>query len=290
MKCQVTLYVSGKQFYEVCEARDYAHARQIAKSRNPGATVVGVTAIMGRIADETSYGTHSEEASYRVNRQHSSSRTTNSGSSSRSSHGHHSPVDTRGESPLMDYFIDLIFKGLGKLLVYTFKAIKELFSQSRVSESQNAKKTDYVDSSVNLDRSTEVYVTQDELDDGCTKEIQLDSSIIPINIPRGISADNTLRIQGYGYSGKNDTGDLYITLRLVDLDKDESLDREIEILITAAELENGCVKEIKVEESVLQVNIPKGISTQNKLRIRGAGHKSNNKAGDLYIILRLNQG
>ena len=287
MKCQVTLYVSGKQFYEVCEARDYAHARQIAKSRNPGATIVGVTAIMGRIAGETSYGTHSEEASYRVNRQHS--RTPNSSSAGRSSHGYHSPVDTRGESPLMDYFIDLIIRGIGALLAYTFKAIKKLFSQTGVSESINKKRTDYIDSIVNLDRSSEVCVTQDELNNGCTKEIQLDSSIISVNIPRGISPNNTLRIQGYSYGGENDTGDLYITLRLVDLDENESLDREIEVLITAIELETGCTKEIRVEGSVLQVNIPKGISTQKKLRIRDAGHKGVNKNGDLYITLRLKE-
>ena len=45
MRCKVTLYVAGKVFYEVVEARDYKEAKEAAVSRNPNAKVVGVTAV-----------------------------------------------------------------------------------------------------------------------------------------------------------------------------------------------------------------------------------------------------
>ena len=45
MKCKVTLYVAGKVFYEVIEARAYQEANKAAVARNPNATVVGVTAV-----------------------------------------------------------------------------------------------------------------------------------------------------------------------------------------------------------------------------------------------------
>jgi len=45
MKIQVTLYIAGKVFYEIVQARDYADARQTALARNPTAQVVGVTAV-----------------------------------------------------------------------------------------------------------------------------------------------------------------------------------------------------------------------------------------------------
>ena len=45
MKCKVQLYVAGKVFHEIVEARDYQDARQTALARNPNAKVVGVTAI-----------------------------------------------------------------------------------------------------------------------------------------------------------------------------------------------------------------------------------------------------
>jgi hypothetical protein len=45
MKCQVTLYKSGQTFKEEVIARDYQDARQVALARNPGAKIVGVTAV-----------------------------------------------------------------------------------------------------------------------------------------------------------------------------------------------------------------------------------------------------
>ena len=45
MKVKVTLYVSGKIFEEIVQARDYADARTTALARNPTARVVSVTAV-----------------------------------------------------------------------------------------------------------------------------------------------------------------------------------------------------------------------------------------------------
>ena len=45
MKCQVTLYKAGTVFKEEVIAKDYQDARQVALARNPGAKIVGVTAV-----------------------------------------------------------------------------------------------------------------------------------------------------------------------------------------------------------------------------------------------------
>ena len=47
MKCKVELYVAGKVFYEIVEARDYQDAKRTALARNPSAKVIGVNAVMG---------------------------------------------------------------------------------------------------------------------------------------------------------------------------------------------------------------------------------------------------
>jgi len=47
MRCKVQLYVCGKVFDEIVEARDYQEARQVAIARNPNAKVMGVTAVFG---------------------------------------------------------------------------------------------------------------------------------------------------------------------------------------------------------------------------------------------------
>ena len=45
MKCKVSLFKAGTLFEEVVVAVDYQDARKVALSRNPGATVVNVTAV-----------------------------------------------------------------------------------------------------------------------------------------------------------------------------------------------------------------------------------------------------
>ena len=47
MRCKVQLYVAGKVFDEIVEARDYQDARTTALARNPTAKVISVTAIFG---------------------------------------------------------------------------------------------------------------------------------------------------------------------------------------------------------------------------------------------------
>ena len=45
MKCLVTLYKAGTVFKEEVIAKDYQDAKQVALARNPGATIVSVTAV-----------------------------------------------------------------------------------------------------------------------------------------------------------------------------------------------------------------------------------------------------
>ena len=45
MTCEVTLFKAGKVFKETVIARDYQGAKEVALARNPGATIVSVTAV-----------------------------------------------------------------------------------------------------------------------------------------------------------------------------------------------------------------------------------------------------
>jgi len=45
MKIKVTLYVAGKVFDEIVQARDYEDGKRSALARNPTAKVVSVTAV-----------------------------------------------------------------------------------------------------------------------------------------------------------------------------------------------------------------------------------------------------
>ena len=45
MKCKVQLFKAGTVFDEIVIATDYDDARKVALARNPGATIMGVTAV-----------------------------------------------------------------------------------------------------------------------------------------------------------------------------------------------------------------------------------------------------
>ena len=47
MRCKVQLYIAGKVFDEIVEAKDYQDAKKTALARNPSAKVIGVTAVFG---------------------------------------------------------------------------------------------------------------------------------------------------------------------------------------------------------------------------------------------------
>jgi hypothetical protein len=47
MRCKVQLYVAGKVFDEIVEARNYDDAKRTALARNPTAKVVSVNAVFG---------------------------------------------------------------------------------------------------------------------------------------------------------------------------------------------------------------------------------------------------
>ena len=45
MKCKVQLFKAGTVFEEIVIATDYDDAKKVALARNPGATIMGVTAV-----------------------------------------------------------------------------------------------------------------------------------------------------------------------------------------------------------------------------------------------------
>ena len=47
MRCKVQLYVCGKVFDEIVEAKDYQDAKRTAIARNPTAKVIAVNAVFG---------------------------------------------------------------------------------------------------------------------------------------------------------------------------------------------------------------------------------------------------
>lgn len=113
---------------------------------------------------------------------------------------------------------------------------------------------------------------------------------ITINIPAGIDSENRLRVAGKGEAGTNggNSGDLYIEFTVREHEFYERADDDIYINLplTIPEAVLGCKKEVPTPYGNINLTIPSGTQSNDKLRIKGKGmtNVSNKKKGDLYVV------
>lgn len=113
---------------------------------------------------------------------------------------------------------------------------------------------------------------------------------ITINIPAGIDTENRLRVSGKGEAGKNGgkPGDLYIEFTVREHEFYERVEDDIYISLplTISEAVLGCKKEVPTLYGNINLSIPSGTQSHDKLRIKGKGitNVSTKKKGDMYVI------
>lgn len=116
---------------------------------------------------------------------------------------------------------------------------------------------------------------------------------ITINIPAGIDTDNRLRVAGKGEAGINGgkPGDLYVefTVREHEFYERQDDDIYIDLPLTITEAILGCKKEIPTLYGKVNLSIPAGTQSNDKLRLKGKGveNVSTKKKGDMYVIAKV---
>ena len=116
---------------------------------------------------------------------------------------------------------------------------------------------------------------------------------ITINIPAGIDTDNRLRVAGKGEAGINGgkPGDLYVefTVREHEFYERQDDDIYIDLPLTITEAILGCKKEIPTLYGNVNLSIPAGTQSNDKLRLKGKGveNVSTKKKGDMYVIAKV---
>lgn len=114
---------------------------------------------------------------------------------------------------------------------------------------------------------------------------------ISVNIPAGIDTDNRLRIAGKGEAGTNggNPGDLYIEFTVREHEFYERVDDDVYVTlpITIAEAALGCKKDVPTLYGNINLSIPAGTQSNDKLRIKGKGitNVSSKKKGDMYVVV-----
>ena len=116
---------------------------------------------------------------------------------------------------------------------------------------------------------------------------------ITVTVPAGIDNGNRLRLTGKGEAGENGgrNGDLYLEFTVKDHDfyKRNEDDIYIDLPLTITEAVLGCTKEVPTIYGNVELTIPSGTQSLDKLRLRGKGIENVNtkRKGDMYAVVKV---
>ncbi len=121
-----------------------------------------------------------------------------------------------------------------------------------------------------------------------SKGVERKKQTLAVDVPAGITDGATLRLNGQGEAVLNGkTGDLYIHIRIKSdstIERiDDSLDLETTLHVGMTDAALGATCDVRAVDGVVALDIPAGVQTGQRLRLKGKGVSSNRGAGDFYV-------
>jgi curved DNA-binding protein len=115
---------------------------------------------------------------------------------------------------------------------------------------------------------------------------------ISVTIPPGIESGAKLRVKGKGQPGmlNGPPGDLMLTVKVGNHPyfRREGLDLMVDVPITIVEAVTGATVSVPLLEGTVDLKVPPGSSSGQKLRVRGKGLKGpGGKRGDFYAVIQI---
>lgn len=111
---------------------------------------------------------------------------------------------------------------------------------------------------------------------------------LSVNIPKGVTAGQQLRLSGQGQQGAAGPGDLYLEIQFRPHARYRVDGRDVYQTVPVApwELALGGEIEVSTPSGRVHVTVPAGSQSGRKLRLRGRGIPGK-EAGDLYLLLEV---
>jgi curved DNA-binding protein len=111
---------------------------------------------------------------------------------------------------------------------------------------------------------------------------------LSVNIPKGVTAGQQLRLSGQGQPGAAGPGDLYLEIQFRPHARYRVDGRDVYQTVPVApwELALGGEVEVTTPSGKVNVTVPAGSQSGRKLRLRGRGIPGK-EAGDLYLLLEV---
>ena len=181
-----------------------------------------------------------------------------------------------GGDPGSDFFSDL-FANLGG-------GRRRQAPPQRGEDSHASIAIDLVDSYQGATRAISLTVAERDAQDRIfTRERNLS-----VNIPKGVTAGQQLRLSGQGQPGAAGPGDLYLEIQFRPNARYRIDGRDVYETVPVApwELALGGEIEVATPSGKVTVSVPAGSQSGRKLRLRGRGIPGK-EAGDLYLLLEV---
>lgn len=189
-----------------------------------------------------------------------------------------------GGEPGFD-FSDFDFGGFRSGGSEGFDIFEEIFSRAGRGRAQRSGR--------GRDVEAELELSLEEAHRGGRRSLQMQGGeVIEVNIPAGVRDGSTIRLPGKGGPGSNgsEPGDLYLHIRLRPhpLFQVNGDDLEVELRIAPWEAVLGAKVEAPTIEGKVELTVPPGTNTGQRLRLRGQGlNKRNGGRGDEYVRMKI---
>ncbi len=137
-----------------------------------------------------------------------------------------------------------------------------------------------------------MHIALEDVIKGGHHSINLNTSAGPknlkVNIPVGIKNGGKLRLTGQGGNG-SPNGDLYLIIEYAKHSqfKVDGSDITVEIPVLPWEAVLGTKVEVPTLDGKVEMNVPAGISSGRKLRLKGKGLGSPDNRGDEYVLINI---
>lgn len=128
---------------------------------------------------------------------------------------------------------------------------------------------------------------------GAERDLRIDDRTLRVKIPAGVTDGSKIRLSGQGGEGMNGApaGDLYLVVRLADHPgiRREGHDLYLDLPLTIPEAATGAEVLLPTYEGQVQLKIPPGTQSGQKLRLRGRGlpDLKGGARGDLYAVAKI---
>ena len=113
---------------------------------------------------------------------------------------------------------------------------------------------------------------------------------IEVKIPAGVKDGSRIRLKGRGQQSGGEPGDLFIVTKVHEhpyFRREGDLDIAIDLPLSLYEAMLGTKVEVPTLEGPVTITIPPGMSSGQKLRIRGRGIERADQRGDQFVVAKV---